>query len=553
MRFPDSAGLHLSIVDGFVENEEIIIQCIDNYHYPFRDFVGMAKKKDLISFDLDDCMQVPRLYIIAGHPAKVSRTEQVWRKRIKQAFDDLLQSDNILKKINRNLNETEYYCLESFYWLYLSEVITSDKVCFPLVRGFKPFEDDLDVLVFYMDHHPSEHSLEMIEKTIAFWLDREQPTLKGYQCLTRSFILRNMVGRKILSTFPDKDGSWGMLLEGGIFLPLADDFDVGLSKLNSKHIGQWTVGEIEEILLNPIYAYGYYYQHIDLICEWFYVFLYSLVTINEEELKNIKLEILYRDYCEYLGRHICPYKLIEQKNIEVNQSIAVFNKKLGSLREYLKGEEEIGVSKNILLMMRNRNAYLPAVHRFIHKNTGLVVDHMNDTIPWNNDSWKYALSQLETVSCSYEKGTKLEELAQYFIRTIPGIKITDVRSRKGRAEVDIYCCNVSYDSSLWKLGALILVECKNRETKVVVSDIRNLVATMEAKGIIGAMFFSRAGFTSVAEKEIKHQLSGGKMIIPICLSELKGIDENDGAYGLVRRKIEQFEHTMEDKTEQLYF
>ncbi|MDQ0340577.1 hypothetical protein J2S00_003401 [Caldalkalibacillus uzonensis] len=168
---------------------------------------------------------------------------------------------------------------------------------------------------------------------------------------------------------------------------------------------------------------------------------------------------------------------------------------MGKIREYLKGDEETGVSKNILLMMRNRHAYLPAIHRFIRSNSGLSANHIFDSITLDYNYWKAALDQLEVVTSSDEKGKRFEELAQYFIRTIPGIKITDVRAKRGRAEVDIYCCNVSYDSWLWKLGALILIECKNRKNKV--------------------------------------------------LKELEEVGEDKGAYDLIREKIEYFERIME--------
>ncbi|CAH8771836.1 restriction endonuclease [Paenibacillus dendritiformis] len=553
MRFPDSSGLFLSIVDGFFKEEEMMVQSIDNYHHPFRDFVEEAQTSYLTSVDLEGCIQAPRLYIIAGHKDKICHIEQVWRKKIKQSFEQFLQNNKILRRIKEQVKKTDFYCLESLYWLYLSELITNDQIYYPREMKFSAKDKDLVVLIFYWTSSPSDNPVDTVEQTISFWLEHEQPALKGYQCLTRSFILRNMNGRKVLATFPDRYGNWGVLLEGGIFLPLADDFEAGLSKLNSTHIGHWTIAEVEEILLNPIYAFGLHYQHIDLICEWFYVFLYGLATTDEEELETVNLELLYSRFLEYLGEHICPYILIEQKIIEVDQFIEVLKKTLGNIREYLAGEEETGISKNILLMMRNRHAYLPTVHRFIQSNSGLAVKNTCNSISLDYNYWKDALDQLEEVTHAYEKGKRLEELAQYFIRTISGIQITDVRAKRGRAEVDIYCCNVSYNSLLWRLGALILIECKNRKNKVEVSDIRNLVPTMEAKGIHGALIFSTAGFSSVAMKEIVHQLSGGKMIIPISLKELEGVGEDKGPYDLVREKIEYFEQIMEDDMRQMYF
>lgn len=555
MEFPNSSGLLLSVVDGFIEEEEIMINCIDNYHYPFHDFVGKAQTSDLVSMDIENCIQTPRLYIISGHKDKVSCVEQVWRRRLERVFNQLSQNkyEQILKNINDNLKKTDYYCLESFYWLYLSELITSDTIHYPEVRGLGRKDSGIVILIFYWTSSPSDQKLNLVEQTIDFWIDRERPYLKGFQCLTRSFILRNMIGRKVLAFFPDRYGDWGVLLEGGIYLPLTEGFENRLRKLNSEHIGQWTIGEVEEILLNPIYSFGYYYQYIDLVCEWFYVFLYALATTDEEELSNVNLELLYRHFCEYLGQNICPYTVIEEKIIEVSRFIEVFKITLKRIRDDLKGEEETGISKNILLMMRNRHAYLPEVHGLIRKFSNLTMNNNSGSYELDYNYWGSALSQLEHASDSFEKGVRFEELAQYFIRTVPGLKITDLRAKRGRAEIDIFCCNISNDSLLWKLGALILIECKNRKNKVAVSDIRNMVPTMEAKGIHGAMVFSRAGFTSVALEEIKYQLSGGKLIIPISLKEINEICENKDSYNLVRGKIEHFERILEDDMDQMYF
>ncbi|MHB8077206.1 restriction endonuclease [Desulfosporosinus fructosivorans] len=552
MRFPDSAGVLLTIVDGFIKDETMMVQPIDNYHYPFGDFVDIIQASDLISLaDNEDCIRVPRLYIIAGHKDKICRIEQTWRTRIKQSLDQFILSEKILQKIKKKVKEIQSYSLESFYWLYLSELMTSDYIFCPWQEKIE--DEDLTILIFYWTPDPNENLLDRVEQTISFWRNREEPTLKGYQCLIRSFILRNMIGRKVLATLPDMTGTWGMVLEGGMFLPLADDFEFSLCNLNSSHIYQWTIGEEEEILLNLIYAFGYYFQHIDLVCEWFYVFLYLLALGDEEKVATVNLETLYRRFGDYIGKNICPYIRIKEKIITVDLFIEALKITLADTREFLKGKEETGVSKNILLMMRNRHAYLPVVQQFILKQSGLDIVNTSCSIVLDSDYWQRQLDNLGETTDSYKKGEMFEKLVRYFIDTIPGLKVTGTRAKRGRAEVDIFCCNISYDSYLWKLGTLILIECKYRKNKVEVSDIRNIVPTMEAKGIIGAMIFSRTGFTSVAWDEIIHQLSGGKMIIPISLEELKEVGRKKSAYDLLREKIDYFERIMENDARQLYF
>lgn len=550
MKFPDSTGLLLTIVDGFIGDETMMIHPIDNYHYPFGDFAQKVLAGNESSADLTDWLKVPRLYLVVGHREKVHHVEQAWRTKVQQVFAQFLQHKPVLEKIKQKVQAIETYCLESFYWLYLSEGMSAEGIHYP--RQWRIENGDCVLWAFYWTH-PDDNPIDRVEQTVSFWLDRERPLLKGYQCLIRSFVLRNMTGRKVLAPIPDSEGNWGLVLEGGLFLPLADDFEAGLSKLNSTHIHQSTIGEVEEILLNPVYTLGYHYLHPDLVSEWLYVFFYALATMDEDRLADVDLELLYQRFCDYLGNHICPYIPGQETIVDVNVWKLWLKKMVNDIQDYLKGKEETGVSKNILLMLRNRHAYLPTVRRFMQEECGLTVVRTTCFHAWDCGDWHNRLTNLTEPTGSYEKGKRLEDLIQYLIGTVPGLTVTVVRAKRGRAEVDLFCCNVSCDPCLWQLGALILVECKNRKKKAEPADIRNLVPTMEAKGIHAAMIVSRAGFSAGAMAEIEHQLSGGKMILPISLSDLEGINNEKSAYDLLREKIEEVELSLENDDRQLYF
>lgn len=551
MRFPDTTGLLLTIVDGLIKDETIIIQTVDNYHNPFGNFLRKVQWGNNNFIGREDDLNVPRIFIIAGHKDKVNYVEQVWRNNIKQAFDKITQGEQIFKKIKNKICVVENYCLESFFWIYLSELITTEYVNYPLV--WKAKHENATILAFYWSPNPYNNPIEEVNQTISFWINLENPMLRGYQCLTRSFVLKSLHGRKVLATIPDNKDGWGLVLEGGVYLPLANDFETGLSKLNSSHVHRWTIAECEEILLNPIYAFGYYFEHIDLVSEWFYVFLYVLVTMDENELLNIDFESLYQHFCEYISKHICPYRFVEDKIIDMSMFILVLKRTMKKIRNYLSGEEETGISKNVLIMMKNRYAYLPVVHQFIQKECDIKFIKTTNKNIFDCIYWQKQLDNLPQITNSYEKGVYLEKLIQYMIGTISGLKVTDVRAKRGRAEVDILCCNTSHDFTLWKLGALILIECKNRNKKVTVADIRNIVPTMEAKGIHAAIIVGKLGFSSVAMEEIRYQLLGGKMILPVSMLDLVEVGHKKSAYNLIKEKIENSESLLKTDGRLLYF
>lgn len=550
MKFPDTTGLLLTVLDGFIIDESIIIKTVDNYHTPFADFLRKVQENNCNFLELENGLKVPRLYIIAGHKDKMNYVEQAWRNGINQGFDGIIRGRKIVTKIKNKICGIENFCLDAFFWLYLSEVITTEQVNYP--AAWKGEHEDAVILAFYWSSDPSDIPTEEVNQAISFWINRENPGLKGYQCLSRSFVLRNMHGRKVLATLPDEAG-WGLVLEGGVYLPLKHDFETGLSKLKSSHIHQWTVAEIEEIILNPIYAFGYYFQHMDLISEWFYVFLYALVTMDESELENNDFESLYQRFCKYISKHICPYVPVKDTIIEMNQFILMLKITIAHIRDYLRGEEEPGISKNLLIMMRNRYNYLPVVHQFIQKEWGIKLTQITNKNTFNCTYWQEQLGNLPGMTSSYEKGKYLEELIQYLIGAVPGLKVTDMRAKRGRAEMDILCCNTSHDSVLWKLGALILIECKNRNKKAGPADIRNIVPTMEAKGIHAAIIVSRAGFSAVANQEIEYQSLGGKMIIPISMVDLLEVGCRKSPYDLIKEKIEASESSLMTDDRLFYF
>lgn len=159
----------------------------------------------------------------------------------------------------------------------------------------------------------------------------------------------------------------------------------------------------------------------------------------------------------------------------------------------------------------------PIYHKEIH--------NLNVKTKFNRKIWNSLFKEIKS-SNNYVKGKSLEDLANYFLSCIKDIKVTGRNIRHFTEEIDLCFCNYSNDSVLWKLGSLILVECKNHTKKIPAKTIRNLSYIMESKGITTTFLFTASSLTKPALDEIEKAKNMGKYFIIIYLEELLTI-KND--------------------------
>jgi hypothetical protein len=523
-------------MDGFIHKEanEILIKPIDSLKYPFSDFAERALQTEVIE-EAESC---PRLFLIAGLPAKVRALKKGFDRQLKHAYNELATSDQLLEAVDTNIQHLSCIpSLELWFLLCLQELCCGDTLKFPL--GEYRERDGVGLMFYFGSNGPNDDKSAQVESMLNLWWRREEPRLKGFQCQTRSFSAREYVsGRRVLGILPDsEDDTWGMLLEGGVIVPLVEDFDRRISVMTSKQNGLWSDWEVSEIFSNPVNAFGVLFEPYDLFQEWQYVLQYCLATLPISKYTLEQLELIYSDFCDMIASEVCFKTEDVPQILGKTEFMKLFEIQIQTLRLYLRGTEEANVSKNIIFMMRSRYAYLPVMYGLLAAHFPGEVEARLDSDDFDGEEWRRLLQQSAHETDANRKGRTFEELAAYFFNTISGLQITGRRQRRSREEVDAYCCNVSFDPQLWQLGPLILVECKNRITKFRASDVRKLVPTMDAKGIQAAVAFSAAGFTSSAMKEIRHQLGSRRLIIPIGPEELYSLSEICTPYDLLIEKI----------------
>ena len=159
---------------------------------------------------------------------------------------------------------------------------------------------------------------------------------------------------------------------------------------------------------------------------------------------------------------------------------------------------------------------------------------------------------MQNKESNYDKGVSLEDVAQYFIDCIKGLKVTERRVKTENEEMDLVCCNVSENQKLWELGPVILIECKNWKENVDTKVIRNLSYIMDKKGISTLLLFVKNNITEGAKLEINKQATHNKFILVFNLQDLNKIDNKKiMPIDLLISKLNNLEEEIGDNMENL--
>ncbi|WP_372010400.1 restriction endonuclease [Paenibacillus chitinolyticus] len=550
MKYIEDAGLVMAYIKATIdtENDFVYTKTVDNLKYPFSDFIQTILTEDRV---FNEGQEEMKLFTIMGSKERINEIKESFVDEIKKVFNLFVQRKITLEMLAARINKDELPSLEQFLYLYIYHLFTSATLKYPYSH-FIGIDEDCGIAIFYGTESAKENISDMVDHAMDFWLERECPIVRGKQVLIKSFLTNDLKGRRIITTFPNpSDGTWCLLLEGGIVFPL-DQYASEKAKLNSGHIGQWTIGEVEEKMINPVYGCGYWFESLELFLEWQYAFLYALATLKIDHYEIRKFEELYDEFISFIHNYICPAELVKDTLTNRTTFINVLIRYIRNIEKYLTGVEDTGISKNIIFMMRNRQVYLPKVYGIISNYYNLEVENRLKSEVFEKERWGELILSLDDGN-HFSRGVNLEALAHYFIGSISGLLITGTRILLEREEIDICCSNVSFDSNLWKLGPLVLVECKNRKNKLRVSDIRNLIPIMESKGINSVIFFTRSGTTKTADKEIDNQYFSGRTIICLDIGDFVAI-KNDGShpYSILAKKLKNIESRFENDIRLLY-
>lgn len=207
---------------------------------------------------------------------------------------------------------------------------------------------------------------------------------------------------------------------------------------------------------------------------------------------------------------------------------------IDEIRGYLKGEEEVAVSKDFLLLLNSRYAYLPYLYELMN-SMGIKMEEVvaNCGLQVFSPEKLRQIIELGENGDSFQKGVQWEAAAEYFISHIKGLKVSGRRINVGVQEIDLSIVNTSLDSNLWEMGAYLLTECKNWADKVGIQVIRGLSYSSNMKGNKTTLLFAANGVTRDGKREILRAAVNQQFILCFTKQELLKVKSGEECYELL--------------------
>lgn len=145
------------------------------------------------------------------------------------------------------------------------------------------------------------------------------------------------------------------------------------------------------------------------------------------------------------------------------------------------------------------------------------------------------------------KGEAMVDLAQQVLQEVPGIALLQRgnTSPDGAMETDLVFAHRSHSSGLDFFGVTIRVECKNEQTKISASQVREFTAKLKRYNAPVGIMVTRVGLSGTPGKHghaaIETAQSEGRSIILLRACELAQLADTDQMVTLLYERLQELE------------
>lgn len=525
MKKNNSAGILFLHLAGKVIDDKIYIEQVNTY----KDGLNFVKASNDLYYQNNSDIN---LYCILGLKEKVECFSNIIENQIKDNYNRIFEDKKLLEKCDK----LDVFG-NNFYNLIHEYTFLEDAVKF--LRKNKINGGAWAMHSFWIGDSPDDKGYLLTDNVLDIWLDLEKPIIMGKQIMIQSVLLSDLRTRKIIGAFPNMEtGEWTLILEGGFKLNLNAEIPYMRERVGVRDFDIFTISDVDEVINNPIYGYGKWYNPTEIYEEWHKVFLYAS-ALQDCEWTIESLTKTYEKFLNFISENICDI-MDASPMITKEEYHEILFKNVEMLKEFIKGNEEAVISKEVWMLLNSRYVYLPYIYNI------MKIPSIENEVKFSYEELQNKLKLSESKN-RYEKGIKFEEVAEYFIKNIPGLRVSGTRVKTGEQEIDLSAINISLDNNLWEMGAYILIECKNWKKKVDIQVIRGLSHISDLKGNKTTILFSANDITKDAEKEIIRTAINGRFILNITKKELSKIKTKEDCYKLLITKWNNLQEQIKDK------
>lgn len=313
--------LYTYIKSVIFNKEDITMEVVDTLKYNTSDFFEQINKTLLLKNTSNDNISIINLFCITSTKDKI--------KKIKKTL-----STEIINRIDLGKNFENTYNSPDMFNQYLNVFINYlfDNNLAPLIYSFEL--DNISVLYMFGGTSYYKQASQEVKSVLNMWYETEQPILLGKQIITQTFFYKNLIGRKIIDIVSSyQNNNLYLLLEGNIKIKL--DYD-SVSSYNYLDTNHFTINDLQRILYDPIYCFGYSFNPYILFLDWFEIYLYSiaLLNIDLQNFKNLKLS--YNTFLDFIDKNICEKIYTDKPYLNENLFYDILKINIENINKYLK-------------------------------------------------------------------------------------------------------------------------------------------------------------------------------------------------------------------------
>lgn len=524
-----SAGMLFLYLAGEVTDGSVTcIYKTDSYSHPLDFYEQVSALREEVSDEAE-----LELFCVLGVPEKVDAIEAFVEESMKERTLEIWKEQKMGEMEEKTVKNHAIpdWVEAEFERLIQEYIFQEDKMLFS--RKCRMEMEGYDMYCLWGGMNSEDDGHLWLEETAAMWTEAEKPFLFGKQMMIQTFELSDLTGRKVIGAIHGfAEEGWYLLIEGGMKLYLNREIPYLRELIGVRDIGLFTVSEIDRITSNPVYAYGRAYQPQELCEEWHKAFLFT-AALAEQVWEEASFVPVYERFLAFLEENIS--EVWEAKALlEKKMYWSVMIGHIDEIRGYLKGEEEVAVSKDFLLLLNSRYAYLPYLYELMNSMGIKMEEVVANCGPQVFSTEKLRqIIELGENGDSFQKGVQWEAAAEYFISHIKGLKVSGRRINVGVQEIDLSIVNTSLDSNLWEMGAYLLTECKNWADKVGIQVIRGLSYSSNMKGNKTTLLFAANGVTRDGKREILRAAVNQQFILCFTKQELLKVKSGEECYELL--------------------